>query len=222
MAKRNGPMRADAVGHQFNHLTIICDVACPGKRRVLCRCACGNQKEFDYYAVRRGTIKSCGCILRDAAARRRAAATHTTHGEVAGGKPSPEYGCWRGMKSRCLNPKSPAYKWYGAKGVGVAAAWQSSFESFLADVGRRPTAAHSLDRIDPSGDYAPGNVRWATLAQQSRNKLNNRNISAFGKTMILSDWATETGLNLQTLTARLNRGVPAEEALSTPVRRNAA
>jgi hypothetical protein len=45
----------------------------------------------------------------------------------------------------------------------------SSYEEFLAEVGPRPTGM-TLDRIDPMGHYEPGNVRWATVEQQAKNR----------------------------------------------------
>jgi hypothetical protein len=87
---------------------------------------------------------------------------HSTH---------PLYGIWKGMLDRCYNPKSPSYKYYGALGVSVCERWRDSFQDFLADVGKRRSSKLSLDRYpNNSGDYEPGNVRWATSKQQNRNK----------------------------------------------------
>ena len=82
---------------------------------------------------------------------------------------------WAGMIRRCHNPKERTYKWYGAKGVTVCERWRESFDDFLADVGVRPSAEHSLDRYpDPAGNYEPGNVRWATRQEQRANQRPDR------------------------------------------------
>lgn len=80
---------------------------------------------------------------------------------------TPEYRAWQDMLQRCNNPRNPAYRHYGGRGITVCARWQC-FANFLEDLGPRPPA-HSLDRIDVNGSYAPANCRWATAAEQARN-----------------------------------------------------
>lgn len=74
------------------------------------------------------------------------------------------------MLNRCHTPSSSAYQKYGALGVRVCERWRLSFEAFLADVGRKPSPSHSIDRIDVYGNYEPGNVRWATPREQRANR----------------------------------------------------
>jgi hypothetical protein len=79
---------------------------------------------------------------------------------------------------------------------------------------------HSIERVDNDGDYSPENCVWALVSAQSRNKSNNRKITANGQTMLLVDWAARLGINANTITKRIDElGWDAERALSTPVRK---
>jgi hypothetical protein len=135
----------------------------------------------------------------------------------ADGKVLAEYDAWHMCIQRCENPNNPGYKTYGARGIRVCHRWHS-FENFFADMGPRPSPRHSIDRIDNDGDYEPGNCRWATPAEQARNRRTNRMIEFGGRTMCISDWAAEIGISCGSLMRRLDLwGV--ERALTTPARK---
>ncbi len=123
------------------------------------------------------------------------------------------YNTWANMLSRCETSTSSCFSRYGAKGVTVCARWHS-FESFLSDMWHPPDRGYSIEREDNNKGYEPGNCRWIPHAEQSRNKGDNRRITAHGKTMLMQDWARETGLKKTTIFMRLARGWSEHDAVS--------
>lgn len=129
------------------------------------------------------------------------------------------YRAWQNVKDRCENPKNPAFHNYGGRGVRIAPVWSASFLAFREAVGEPPTPLHTLERVDNSGDYAPGNVRWATRKEQAQNLRKNRLLTFAGRTQPLTAWAEEIGLVPSTLHYRLDQaGMTVAEALTTPRR----
>lgn len=77
---------------------------------------------------------------------------------------------WNGIKQRCYNPSSAAFSSYGGRGITMCPEWKDSYLAFERDVGPRPSAKHSIDRIDVNGNYTPENCRWADASVQSTNQ----------------------------------------------------
>lgn len=129
----------------------------------------------------------------------------------------PEYRVWFAMKRRCEGKNSTGYYKYGARGIKVFPEWSESFESWFAYMGPRPSPKHSIDRFpDTNGDYRPGNVRWATAKQQSRNRRSNLLLTFNGKTQCVIEWVEEIGLTFGVLHNRLEMGWTVERALTQP------
>lgn len=141
------------------------------------------------------------------------------HGASPRGVYNKVYGCWRNIKQRCHNPRNHAYKHYGARGIFLCDEWRSDFTTFLSAVGEPPTKLHTLERINNNRGYEPGNVRWATRAEQSANRRGNVRITIEGETKVLACWAQEYGLSRMTLVRRLARGMGPKEAIETPTQR---
>lgn len=173
-----------------------------------CQCDCGRQTVAMAWALKHGSTKSCGCLQRQ-----RAVETHTRHGHTRRRRQSVEYQCWRSMIDRCTNRQNQSFESYGGRGISVCVRWRYSFENFLADMGPRPQG-RSIDRMDNDGNYEPGNCRWATKKEQGRNRSNNTMLTAIGETLTLAEWSERTGLNVNTLGARLSCGWPPERIVS--------
>jgi hypothetical protein len=133
-----------------------------------CRCQCGKEKPVCAYDLTSNRSRAC----RKCSAQVFAAPKLTTHGQTRGGKHSKLHRTWQAIKQRCYNPKQvKSFAYHGALGVKVCDRWLASFEAFALDVGEPPTPQHSLDRWpNASGDYEPGNVRWATWQEQRDNR----------------------------------------------------
>ncbi len=100
----------------------------------------------------------------------------TVHGhssrQINGAKESPTYRSWLAMRTRCNSDKRDNSDRYYSRGVKVCVRW-NTFENFLSDMGERPPG-QTLDRWpNASGDYEPGNCRWATPREQARNTRRN-------------------------------------------------
>ena len=158
----------DITGLRFGRLAVLCrDETVKGRApsQWVVRCDCGTEKSVRSEALRSGRTQSCGCLGRERLTER---PRRLTHGEAA--QPTPEYVAWRSMITRCENPNAAKWPHYGGRGVTVCERWRKDFGAFLADVGRRPSDSHSLDRIDVNGSYEPGNVRWADAITQRHNR----------------------------------------------------
>lgn len=128
----------------------------------------------------------------------------------------PGYRIWCGMINRCHNPNSHNFKHYGAKGITVCDEWRHSFPNFVGDMWPRPSLNHTLDRIDGSKGYSPGNCKWSTSKEQNRNKTSRVTLTLNGETKGISEWIEILGLEYYRgcIYGRKRRGLPDEDCVS--------
>lgn len=171
-----------------------------------CDCDCGGSISVERGNVSRGRLGGCSDCTNNAVKSHEKANKSRSDGGKA-------YYTWQAMKRRCQNKKDSRYLDYGGRGIDVSDEWQS-YDNFIFDMGEPPTKEHSIDRVDNSKGYSKENCKWASRCEQANNKRNNKNITAFGKTMTQQQWSRETGIKRETIAMRLKRGWPPERAVT--------
>lgn len=202
----------DLTGRTYSRLTVL---SLAGKREAvrgytyywLCRCECGELTVVAVNGLKYGGTRSCGCLSSEVHS-----ALMTTHGMLK----APEYHTYTMMLQRVLNPTNKGYKNYGGRGITVCERWRGvdGFKNFLEDMGRRPAPHFTIERQNNDGNYEPSNCHWATRKEQGRNRRSNVLITFNGKTMCISEWAEELGMDDGTIHGRLRKGWPIERVLS--------
>lgn len=204
------PRLIDLSGRRFDKWEVIKrGENISGKPGWLCRCECGTLKTVSGSNLRSGLSRNCGCVRQEKLEER-----NTTHG----GCGTRIYRIWCLIKERTTNKNTPAYRWYGERGISMCQEWQD-FETFRVWAESNGYEADlTIDRIDNNGNYEPSNCRWVTQEQQANNTRKNRMLTNNGETHTVSEWARITGIKRSTISNRINRdGWEIEKALTTPV-----
>ncbi len=175
-------------GDRFGHLVVESYVSCDGKHTLWrCRCDCGRYTVTRTDALKSGATTSCGCVNESI---RRAFSENQKANAITDDERR-IHGIWHHMMGRCYNPKEAGYEHYGGMGVSVCERWHDMYAftsdllgEYVSHVARHGVRQTSLDRIDPTGNYNPSNVRWATTKVQANNQRRHQR--------------TFTGTNLRT------------------------
>jgi len=132
------------------------------------------------------------------------------------------YGIWTTMRMRCENPRDRKFALYGGRGIKVCAEWSDyrAFRAYVVTLPHYNEPGRMIDRINNDGDYAPGNVRWATNVEQADNRRSNHYITLLGERKTIKYWALDSRCAVieQTLRTRLSKGWTFERAFTTPAR----
>jgi hypothetical protein len=193
------PKLRDLTGQKFGMLTALSHFVKNKRTYWQCRCDCGKVVTKLLDDVVNGY--TCGCISK-----------LTTHGMTK----TVEHRTWEGMIRRCRGLQPDSKRNYFDRGIRVCDEWVRSFSQFYADMGPRPSANHSLDRIDNDKGYYKENCRWATKKEQARNQRRNVFLTYKGKTKTVSAWAEELNLTSAALRSRKLKGWTDDEVLRTP------
>ena len=216
--------RQIALGQVFGEFTVVggpFPAEKEGRTGWTLRHTCGATIARTSHSLRYNPRTFCpGCMVKHGNRTERTQEQRDAIGartRTHGLRQTPEYLVWNAMRSRCNNPNVESYARYGAIGVRVCDAWNASFEAFIRDVGRRPSPKHSLDRLENSGNYEPGNVEWRTAKQQARNRRSTFMVQTPTGLRALADLAEEAGLPVALVRERIRRnGWTLDRALNTP------
>lgn len=166
-----------------------------------CRCDCGNVRRVLGLNLRNGKSQSCDCLRKEII---------TKHGMVN----HPAYTSWNAARKRCRYKNGDDYANYGGRGIEFDTRWDD-FNQFWADMGPTWFKGSSLDRWpDTNGNYAPGNVRWATAREQGNNRQRHAMIPTPRGPMRIMEASIAYGIDYMTLYSRLKMKWPASEMLT--------
>lgn len=198
------------VKQKHGRITIIHEIKKNKRRYFLCKCDCGTIWDVALTYIKSGKIKSCGCLSTELKKQR------AVHGFSRRGQVTREYKIWLGIKRRCYNKNNARYMNYGGRGIVISESWKQ-FINFFNDMGLKPDSL-TLERIDNNGNYCKENCKWATVSEQNLNTTRTVRHLYNGKNLTPSEWAKETGINIGTLSNRLNNpNWSLEKSLTHPI-----
>lgn len=195
----------DFTGLKFENLKVERRVGTDGRGEILyevkCQCGCGQSRNlraqvlryrFDSPGRAKCLGKREGLLTKDLGTLK---------------------AVWASMLQRCLNPVSPNFKRYGARGITVSEEWKD-FEKFVEDMGI-PEKGQQLERKDNNLGYSKENCKWASAKEQARNRRSNVVLTHNGVSKILIEWCEELNLDYNAVQLRIQRGWNTERALTT-------
>lgn len=178
-----------------------------GRKSAVFVCRCGTEIKRQVKLVVSGNTLSCGCLRRDLVASK-----NSKHGESKRSQRSDEYIAWKAMHRRCVSRET-----YIENGITVCDRW-SDFSLFLADMGRKPSSKHSVERKENTKGYFPENCVWATDLDQANNKSTNVTITHNGQKMTIAQFARTHRLSYSKVLRTHHKGVDVSSLLNETVK----
>lgn len=204
-SKKGDTMFIDITGEKFGKLTITginIERSLSKRKYWNCICECGGTTVAESTHIRRGKIRSCGCLRK---------VCHTATHRMSKTR---EFSTWQKINGRCHRVTDPKFSSYGGRGIYVCERWRSSFMNFYEDMGPKPSPEHSVDRIDNDGPYSPENCRWATIIEQANNKRTNIRVEWEGETVTLTNLCRKLNIKPAPVRSRLKDAWSIQDAVS--------
>ena len=200
-----GKEYADLLGKRFGRLLVIKHLEVNERKdrwkTWVCKCDCGNIKEFATNALTSGEVISCGCYNKEKTSKM-VKEIFTTHGCSR----SRIYNIWCSMKARCFRKNAKNYALYGGRGITVCDEWKNSFQTFYDwAMANGYSDVLTLDRKDVNGNYEPNNCKWATYTEQANNRRNTKKIEINGVFMTVREISEEYGIKYNTVSTRYQK-----------------
>jgi len=188
------------IGTKINSWTIVSDMYYHKDRKAYdCQCKCGVITTISKTRLNSGNSKSClSCAMKK-------------HGHTK----TRLYNIWRGIKSRCLNPKATSYNNYGGRGITICKEWLEYMPFHEWAMNNHYDTHLVCDRKENNGPYSPDNCHWTTDQENSKNTRRTNLQTAFGETKCFEDWTRDPRCRVHctTLRRRLKRGMVFEQAI---------
>ena len=167
------PTLNDLTGQHFGRLTVIRREGSDlnGSATWFCQCMCGSDCVVRGASLRNGFTNSCGCLHKELSGK-----NLVTHRKSK----TRLHTVWKSMKTRCYNPHSNSYEYYGKRGITICVEWLHDFQAFYdwsMENGydeNAPKGQCTIDRIDNDKGYSPDNCRWVDMKAQNNNRSSNR------------------------------------------------
>lgn len=196
-------MILDLTDFEINNIKVIslAGIGNDHRSRWNCLCHCGKNFVATGTEIKRGRVKSCGCLQR----------------RINGLYRSRLYRIHHCMMSRCYLPKHSSYSRYGGRGISVCEEWHDFMNFYNWAMSNGYDDKLTIDRIDNNGNYEPNNCRWVTRMEQSNNISRNRILEYGGKCMTISEWSRELGIDKNTFYKRIKSGWSVKRAITEPV-----
>jgi hypothetical protein len=152
-------------------------------------CECGELFLASPYSVKKGTTSGCSACKKQKVSER-----FKTHGDSK----TRLFKIWQGIKNRCFNVKSSAYKYYGAKGITMEKEWINDFSTFkdwALSSGYTDKLTIDKDILSrklglEKKKYSPETCCWVTRSENSRDSNIHRTHKKWSKARVQErkDW----------------------------------